>query len=127
MFFETCFFPIDTLVRLPSYARDVRKKTYNIVTCGPIARERGDKHVSMEVDFWRPARYETRFRVNEWSTHISLDTATLYKWPFRQEPSHRMSHKDYYPKSSVEKISGPGSQGAWRQDELIGCKRPVVK
>jgi hypothetical protein len=36
--------------------------------------------------------------------------------------------RDYYRKSSVEKnISGCGSQGAWRQDELIGGKPPVVK
>jgi hypothetical protein len=29
---------------------------------------------------------------------------------------------------SVEKeISGRDPQGAWRQDELIGCKPPVVK
>jgi hypothetical protein len=38
-----------------------------------------------------------------------------------------MLHKDYYRKSSVENISGRGSQGAWRQDELIGGKLPVVK
>jgi hypothetical protein len=31
-------------------------------------------------------------------------------------------------KGSVEKeISGLEPQGAWRQDELIGCKPPVVK
>jgi hypothetical protein len=35
--------------------------------------------------------------------------------------------KAYYRKSSVERISGRGSQGAWRQDELIGGKPPVVK
>jgi hypothetical protein len=33
-----------------------------------------------------------------------------------------MLHKDYYRKGSVEKISGRESQGAWRQDELIGGK-----
>jgi hypothetical protein len=39
-----------------------------------------------------------------------------------------MLHKDYYRKGSVgEKISGRGSQGAWRQDKLIGGKPPVVK
>jgi hypothetical protein len=39
-----------------------------------------------------------------------------------------MLHKDYYRKSSVGKeISGRGSHGAWRQDELIGGKPPVVK
>jgi hypothetical protein len=53
------------------------------VTCGPIARERVDKRVSVEVDSWRPTRYGTRFRVSERSTNISLDTATLYKRPFR--------------------------------------------
>jgi hypothetical protein len=30
-------------------------------------------------------------------------------------------------KGSVEKISGLESQGAWRQDELIGGKPPVIK
>jgi hypothetical protein len=38
-----------------------------------------------------------------------------------------MLHKDYYRVSSAEKKSGRGSQGAWRQDELIGGKPPVVK
>jgi hypothetical protein len=43
-------------------------------------------------------------------------------------PSERMLHKDYNCKSSVGKeICGRGSQGAWRQDELIGGKPPVVK
>jgi hypothetical protein len=37
-------------------------------------------------------------------------------------------HKDYYRKGAVEKkISGRESQGASRQDELIGGKPPVVK
>jgi hypothetical protein len=38
-----------------------------------------------------------------------------------------MLHKDYYRKSSVEKISGRESQGAWRQEELIDGKPSVVK
>jgi hypothetical protein len=39
-----------------------------------------------------------------------------------------MLHKHYYLKGSVKKkISGRGSQGAWRQDELIGGKPSVVK
>jgi hypothetical protein len=39
-----------------------------------------------------------------------------------------MLHKDDYRKGSVgEKISGFESQGAWRQDRLIGGKPPVVK
>jgi hypothetical protein len=41
--------------------------------------------------------------------------------------SERAIHKDYYRKSSAEKVSGHGSQGAWRQDELISGKPPVVK
>jgi hypothetical protein len=36
--------------------------------------------------------------------------------------------KDYDRKGSVgRKIAGRESQGAWRQDELIGGKPPVVK
>jgi hypothetical protein len=39
-----------------------------------------------------------------------------------------MLHKDYDRKGSVDKkISGREFQGAWRQDELIGSKPPVVK
>jgi hypothetical protein len=39
-----------------------------------------------------------------------------------------MFHKDYYRKSSVgKKNSGRGSQWAWRQNELIGGKPPVMK
>jgi hypothetical protein len=39
-----------------------------------------------------------------------------------------MLHKDYDRKGSIEKKnSGCDPQGAWRQDELIGGKLPVVK
>jgi hypothetical protein len=38
-----------------------------------------------------------------------------------------MLHKDNDRKGSVAKISGRDLQGAWRQDELIGGKPPVVK
>jgi hypothetical protein len=39
-----------------------------------------------------------------------------------------MLHKDYDREGSVaKKISGRESQGAWRQDELIGGKPPILK
>jgi hypothetical protein len=39
-----------------------------------------------------------------------------------------MLHKDYDRKGSVvKKMSSREPQGAWRQDELIGGKPPVVK
>jgi hypothetical protein len=38
-----------------------------------------------------------------------------------------MLHKDYESKGSVEKISGRGPQGDWRQNELIGGKPPASK
>jgi hypothetical protein len=42
--------------------------------------------------------------------------------------SERMLHKDYGRKGSVaKKTSGRESQGACRQDELIGGKQPSVK
>jgi hypothetical protein len=37
-------------------------RIYSIVTYRPIARERVDKHVSMEMDSWKPTRYGKRFR-----------------------------------------------------------------
>jgi hypothetical protein len=33
-----------------------------------------------------------------------------------------MFHKDYNRKRSVEKSTGRGSQGAWREDELASSK-----
>jgi hypothetical protein len=40
----------------------------------------------------------------------------------------RMLHKDYDRKGSVAKNnSARESEGAWRQDELIGGKPPVLK
>jgi hypothetical protein len=42
--------------------------------------------------------------------------------------SEGMLRKDYYRKGSFKKnFSGREAQGAWRQDELIGDKLPVVK
>jgi hypothetical protein len=39
-----------------------------------------------------------------------------------------MIHKDYNCKGSVTKQkSGCDPQGAWRQEELIGGKPPVIK
>jgi hypothetical protein len=41
-----------------------------------------------------------------------------------------MLHKNYDRKDSVakrKKISGREPQGAWREDEVIGGKPPVVK
>jgi hypothetical protein len=42
--------------------------------------------------------------------------------------SERMLHKDYDRKGSVaQTVFDRDPQGAWRQDELIGGKPPVVK
>jgi hypothetical protein len=40
-----------------------------------------------------------------------------------------MLHKEYYSKRSVEKkkTAGRESQGAWRQDEMIGGESPVQR
>jgi hypothetical protein len=39
-----------------------------------------------------------------------------------------MIHKDYEARvQSQKEISGRDPQGAWRKDELIGRKLPVVK
>jgi hypothetical protein len=38
-----------------------------------------------------------------------------------------MLHNDYNRKCSVEKNTGRESQGAYRQEKLIGSKPPVVK
>jgi hypothetical protein len=58
--------------------------------------------------------------------HLTKDQA--YSWDKPIFSSERMLHKGYDCKGSVEKkISGRAPQGAWHQDELIGCKQPVVK
>jgi hypothetical protein len=52
--------------------------------------------------------------------------AIVNDWPILL--SERMLYKDYGRRSSIEKKnSGRESQGAPRQDELIGGKPPVVK
>jgi hypothetical protein len=38
------------------------KGSNNIVTCRPIARERADKHVSVEMDSSKSTRYGTAFQ-----------------------------------------------------------------
>jgi hypothetical protein len=38
-----------------------------------------------------------------------------------------MLRKDYDHKGLVKNISGREPQGAWRQDELIGCKPSAIK
>jgi hypothetical protein len=79
----TCFHLVSTCFT----AHWPHVQVIHIVTCGSNARECVEKHFSMEMDSWKPTRYGTRFRVNEWSTNISLDTDTLYKRPFRYGPS----------------------------------------
>jgi hypothetical protein len=58
--------------------------------------------------------------------HLIKDQA-LFTRDKHNLPSERMLHEDYERKDSAEKIPRRGSQGACRQDELIGCKPPVVK
>jgi hypothetical protein len=38
-----------------------------------------------------------------------------------------MLHKDYDRNGSVKKKSGREPRGAWRQDQFIGGKAPVMK
>jgi hypothetical protein len=38
-----------------------------------------------------------------------------------------MLHEDYDARVELKKISGSEFQGAWRQDELIDGKPPVMK
>jgi hypothetical protein len=51
--------------------------------------------------------------------HISIRDKTILS-------SERTLYKGYYRKSSVEKLSGRGYQGASRQDKLIGGKPAVA-
>jgi hypothetical protein len=57
---------------------------------------------------------------------MGLDTKT--DWPADRWSQHNF-HFHYHCKGSVAKknIAGRDPQGAWRQDELIGGKPPVVK
>jgi hypothetical protein len=41
--------------------------------------------------------------------------------------SEGILHKDYYRKTVEKQIFDRGSQGAWRQGEMIDGKPPVVK
>jgi hypothetical protein len=60
--------------------------------------------------------------------NVHLTEGQAYLWHKPIFLSERMLHKDYYHKGSIGGggKSGRGSQGAWRQDKLIGGKPPVV-
>jgi hypothetical protein len=83
--------------------------------------QRRVKHASATID----VLLETMFSIRSVQRGYKEQSSGLI---FQNFSSERMLHKDYYCRSSVEKkISGRGSQGAWRQDELIGGKPPVVR
>jgi predicted transposase YbfD/YdcC len=68
---------------------------------------------------------------------ITRSTCSTFTWQkakhIHKRQTHFMSehmlHNDHDSKDSAEKkiISGRDTQGAWRQDELIGGKPPVAK
>jgi hypothetical protein len=81
----------------------------------PVSKQQLGKHVPVE----------TKTRQQEKNSVFDMPSIFMRDKPIFS--SERMLHKDYYRRSSVEKRnSGRGSQGACRQDELIGGKPPVV-
>jgi hypothetical protein len=63
---------------------------YYIATCRTFARKRVDKHVSVEIDSWKPARYGTHFHGYEWSTKIPWIAKSYIRGRAEQNES---SHK----------------------------------
>jgi hypothetical protein len=47
------------------------------VTCRPVARERIDKHVSVEIDSWKLTRHRTNFHGYKFSTNSFFETNAL--------------------------------------------------
>jgi hypothetical protein len=64
--------------------RHMTALSINIVTCRCIAREQVDKHVSVEMDYWKPRQHFHGYKL---SAGISMDTDTLYNRKFRSECS----------------------------------------
>jgi hypothetical protein len=87
------------------------------------------------ICFTKPALRGDLYTVYEREHSITRSTCDTYTWQtpnifIRDKPtsaSGRVLHKEYNRKYSLEKNSGRESQGAWRQDEMIGGKPPVVK
>jgi hypothetical protein len=84
---------------------------------------------------WRSRLWESRI----WDTKICswVPRTRTWEWLCWWGPSatvnnrpillsERMLQKDYESKCSVEENIGRVSQGAWRQDEVIGGKQPIV-
>jgi hypothetical protein len=91
-------------------------------------------HSTDQVGFWtdRGLSYSAKARITIIICRMR-DTYTR-KRPsifIRDKPilsAEMMLYNDYGCKGSAEKeISGSDPEGAWRQDEVIGCKPPVVK
>jgi hypothetical protein len=62
-----------------------------------------------------------------WQIYIWRKANHVHKKQTNRLVREGVLHKDYYRKGSVGKsISGSESQGAWRQDKLIGGKPPVA-
>jgi hypothetical protein len=60
--------------------------------------------------------------------YVTLDNGSLFIGDTPILSTKKMLHKDYVLKRSVAKKSMVGgTQGAWRQDEMIVGKPPVVK
>jgi hypothetical protein len=49
------------------------RKKNNILTCRPIARKRVDKHVSVEMDSWKPTGYGKHFLGYENEGYVYID------------------------------------------------------
>jgi hypothetical protein len=73
----------------------------------------------LDSNMWS-RRTWTREWLRWWGPATILNDRPILSW-------ERMLHKAYFRMCSVKKILVWRSKGAWRQNELIGNKQPVVK
>jgi hypothetical protein len=61
-------------------------------------------------------------------TRCKCDTSPWQKAKhIHKRQTHLLVRENYDHKGSVKEISGHEPRGAWRQEEVISCKPPVVK
>jgi hypothetical protein len=82
------------------------------------------------ICFAKPVLTEALYIVQKKEFSIKCAIGTLDERPsifIRDKQTFSSDRRTMTARFQLKKNSGRGAQGAWRQDELIGGKPPVVK
>jgi hypothetical protein len=103
-----------------------KRQTHPLVREGAPQGQNRNCQTVTNISSWAPDGARHQDRQTDWPSVAMWLRLSLVTRPILS--SERMLYKDYDRRcSNKKKNSGRESQGAGRQDELIGSKPPVVK